>query len=208
MKLRNLFLGLVLSLAFINANSQNDFGIKAGLTYNSNGEFKDATETIIDNKGGQKTGYNIGFYGKINLGSIYLRPEFVYTKTTSEYELNSTSVEDYDMSKIDVPVLIGINLLGPLKVFAGPSFQYILDNDINGLTFNKMERDYTIGLNLGASLDFGKFGVDVRYERSFNSNEVEFIDNNIQNRTFTLDSRPEQLIFSLSYSFTNKKKAS
>ena len=187
--------------------AQGSFGIKAGLSYNTNGEFKEIineTENIIDNKGKGKSGFNVGVYGQLDLGPLYLRPELVYTKTTSEYELNN-QLESYKISKLDVPVLLGINVIGPLNVFAGPAFQYYLDNDFKGLNFESIENDFSIGLNIGASLTFGRFGFDVRYERGFSENETEFINNNINNISYRLDSRPEQLIFSLSYRLSNKK---
>jgi hypothetical protein len=186
--------------------AQGGFGIKAGLSYNTNGEFKEIineTENIIDNKGKGKSGFNVGVYGQLDLGPLYLRPELVYTKTTSEYEINN-QMESYKISKLDVPVLLGINVIGPLNVFAGPAFQYYLDNDLKGLNFESIENDFSIGLNIGASLTFGRFGFDVRYERGFSENETEFINNNINNVNYRLDSRPEQLIFSLSYRLSNK----
>ncbi len=185
-------------------NAQNDFGIKGGLSYNSNGELKEfinETESIIDNKGADKSGFNIGFYGKLDFSGFYLRPELVYTKTNSQYALSSRN-EDYKMSKIDIPVLLGVKLIGPLDVFAGPAFQYILNNDFNGLTFENIENNFTLGLNIGASIKLGRFGVDVRYEKGLGENLANWTK---AGEKFTLDSRPEQIIFSISYSLKKKK---
>ncbi len=142
---------LLFSFAFIAtlffANAQSGFGIKAGLSYNSNGElskFANQTETIIENKGKGKSGYNIGIYGKLSLGPIYLRPELVYTKTTSEYVLNSET-EDYKIARLDMPVLVGLKLIGPLSIFAGPAFQYTLENEFKGLSYDKIENNFTVG---------------------------------------------------------------
>jgi len=190
---------------FMIVNAQSDFGIKAGLSYNSNGEFKEFTSEVTDiykNEGSGKSGFNIGFYGKLDLGPIYLRPELVYTKTTSEYVLNTGSTEDYKVSKIDVPVLVGLKLIGPLNIFAGPAFQYYLENDLKGLNFEDIENEFSIGINIGASIELGRLGIDVRYERGLSENEASWSD---AGETFTLDSRPEQIIFSLSYSLAKKK---
>jgi len=206
MNKRILALAVALLAIVFYANAQSGFGIKAGLSYNTTGELKEfinETGTIIDNKGNGKSGYNIGVYGKLGLDPIYIRPELVYTKTTSEYILNSVSA-DYKMARLDMPVLVGIKLIGPLNVFAGPAFQYILDNDFKGLEFNTVENDFTVGLNLGASLELGRLGIDVRYERGFTKNEVEFAGVG-PNVTYRLDSRPEQIIFSLSYQLSPKK---
>lgn len=187
--------------------AQNDFGIKAGLNYNTNGdlsEFTSEVDNIYKNEGKGKSGFNIGLYGKIDLGPIFIRPELVYTKTTSEYELNDNSILDYKISKIDAPVLVGIKLIGPLKIFAGPAFQYIIDNDLEGSeVLNDIENEFSMGINFGASIEFGRIGIDVRYERGLSSNEADWTN---ADETFSLDSRPEQLIFSLSYSLSKQKE--
>ncbi len=202
MKKRIVLFSIVFLATLFITNAQSDYGIKAGLSYNSTGKLLDETGVIIDKKGTGKSGFNIRFYGNLDLGPIYLRPELVYTKTTSEYEAN---VGDFKMSKLDLPVLVGFDLIGPLKVFAGPAFQYVLDSDLKGLSFNSIENDFSVGLHIGASVEFGRLGIDVRYERGFNSNEAEFIDRNITEDIYRLDARPKQIIFSLSYSLSHKE---
>lgn len=200
---------LLLSIALLSAvfymNAQSGFGVKGGLSYNTNGElseFANETGTIIENEGKGKSGYNVGIYGKLALGPIYLRPELVYTKTTSEYILNSQAV-DYKISRLDMPVLVGLKLIGPLSVFAGPAFQYTLENDFNDIKYDDIENEFTVGFNFGAGLDLGRLGLDVRYERGFNENEATFIENSTT--SYRLDSRPEQIIFSLSYRLSGGK---
>jgi hypothetical protein len=205
MKKKILLLTATFLFFLISAQAQSSFGLKGGLSYNSNGdlsEFTTEANSIIKDKGKGKSGYNIGVYGKIDLGNLFIRPELVYTKTTSEYELNSVN-QDFELSKIDAPVLLGFELIGPLSVFAGPSFQYILDNNINGIDFDKVENEFTMGLNIGASLEFGRLGIDVRYERGLNENEAKFASNNTN---FKLDTRPEQIIVNLSFSLTKSNK--
>ena len=202
MKKRTVVFSIIFLASIMLMNAQNDFGIKAGLSFNSNGDLKEFTsevEQLYQDKGKSKSGYNVGFYGKLDLGSIYIRPELIYTKTTSEYELNTGNIEDYKMSKIDAPLLVGIKVLGPLNIFAGPAFQYILDNDLKGIEISDVENEFSIGVNIGASIEFGRFGIDVRYERGLSSNEAEWTN---AGEKFRLDSRPEQLIVGLSYSLS------
>jgi hypothetical protein len=206
---------LMLSIALLSTvfymNAQSGFGIKGGLSYNTNGElseFVNETGTIIENEGKGKSGYNVGIYGKIGLGPIFLRPELVYTKTTSEYELNTGGTEDYKIARLDMPVLVGLKLIGPLSVFAGPAFQYTLENDFKGIEYDNIDNEFTVGFNFGAGVELGRLGLDVRYERGFNKNESTFIENNLggSNNEYRLDSRPEQIIFSLSYRLNGDKK--
>ncbi|QHI39182.1 hypothetical protein IMCC3317_45870 [Kordia antarctica] len=192
--MRNKVVCLVFLLASLSCFAQ--FGLKAGLNFNSNGELREvvtAGENIIEENGDAKIGYHVGAYYNIQFGKLYVRPEVIYTKTKSEYQSNS-----YDMSKIDVPLLVGIKVIGPLSVFAGPSFQYTLDNDFENATVSDVENDITAGFHFGAAVQFGNIGLDLRYERGFSENEAAVLDsNNIQ--IGTLDSRPSQLIFSLSF---------
>lgn len=192
--MKNNVLSLVFLLASMSCFAQ--FGLKAGLNFNSNGEFREILavgENIIEDKGDAKIGYHIGAYYNIDIGKLYLRPEIVYTKTKSEYGSSS-----YDMSKIDVPVLLGLKVIGPLSVFAGPSFQYTLDNDFENSTVSEVRNDITAGFNLGAAVKIGNIGLDVRYERGFSENEASILNSN-NVKIGTLDSRPSQIIFSLSF---------
>ena len=205
MKKRTVLFSILFLASITLINAQSQFGIKGGLSYNSNGDLKEFgsdVNTIYKNEGKGKSGYNLGFYGKLDLGALYIRPELVYTKTTSEYVLNNGNTEDYKLSKIDLPVLVGIKVIGPLNVFAGPAFQYYLDNDLEGVEISDVKDEYSVGVNIGASVEIGRFGIDVRYERGLSENEAEWTD---AGETFRLDSRPEQLIFSLSYSLSKNK---
>lgn len=196
---------LVFSVLFLTTlfigYAQSDYGIKAGLNYNSNGKLWEEAGDIIDNKGKGKSGFNVGFYGKLDLGPIYLSPELVYTRTTSEYPL---PYKEFKMSRIDLPVLVGMNLVGPLDVFAGPAFQFIVDNDLKSLSFDNIEDDFTVGLHIGLGLDLGRLGIDVRYERGVKNNEAEFFDVDPSDY-YRLDTRPEQIMFGLSYSLKKSR---
>ena len=123
-KILTLIIFLVTSFSL---EAQFEFGIKAGLNYESLCDLKDhSITTTIDSKGSE-TGYHVGFYGNLNLVLFYIRPEIQFTKI-------NTSVESLNvgLSKIEVPILLGYKILGPLSVFIGPSFQYILDEKVKG----------------------------------------------------------------------------
>ncbi|WP_318310210.1 outer membrane beta-barrel protein [Flagellimonas crocea] len=178
------------------AQSGSGFGIKAGLSYNKNGDLiNTATDAVEDPEG--KAGYHFGFWGKLDFPKIYLRPELVYSKTKSSYDVGGQS-QDYDVSKLDMPVLLGYKLIGPLHIFAGPAFQYTLNNDFDDLTVEDVESGFTVGLNAGVGVNLGNIGLDVRYERGFSENEAEFINTNVANVEGRVDSRPSQVIFALS----------
>ncbi|MFT6796934.1 MAG: hypothetical protein ACJART_002081 [Maribacter sp.] len=187
-----LITGVVLSGFFGLAQTGSGFGIKGGINYAGNGDFFNSAENALESPD-KNVGYHVGIFGKLG-NKIYVRPELVYTSTTSGY-----SKGDLKINKMDVPVLVGFKVIGPLNIFAGPAFQYILNSKFDGVTIDNIENDFTVGLNIGAGVSFGKFGLDVRYERGFSENEINFVDNNLLTLTDDrVDTRPNQIILSLS----------
>lgn len=194
---KSVFTAAILAFISFNLNAQigNAFGLKGGLNYGANGDYFQALSENSQNPD-RNIGYHIGVFGKIG-NRLFFRPELVYTATKSDY--NS---DVFEVKKIDVPLLVGVKIIGPLNVFAGPSFQYILESDFEGITVDTIENDFSVGLNFGIGVNFNKFGLDLRYERGFSENEARFIENNISSDINSrIDTRPDQLILSLSLAF-------
>ena len=174
------------------AQSGSGFGIRAGLNYNGNGEFFNSAETAFENPQ-RNAGFHAGFFGKFG-NRIYLKPELVYTSTTSDYDEGELKLQ-----KLDLPLLVGFKIIGPVHVFGGPAFQYILDTEFDEISIDDIENDFSVGLNVGAGVNLGKLGIDVRYERGLSNNEINFINANITTLNGDrVDTRPDQVILSLS----------
>lgn len=177
-------------------------GIKGGINYNSD-SFSNVKDDVFEGAE-SKAGFHAGVWlrFKLPLTGIYIRPELVYTQLSNKvvYKPNSGVTTTYDFQKIDIPVLIGKRFLRVVHVFAGPSFQYILDSDFNVDDLKRVNSDgFSVGLQLGAGVELGKLGLDVRWERAFSDTEAEFIDSNSNNVNF--DTRVNQIIIGLSYRF-------
>jgi hypothetical protein len=176
----------------VQAQNGSSFGIKGGLNYNANGDYFESIGENAQNPE-RNVGFHIGVFGKIG-NQLYFRPELMYTSTKSDYQS-----DEFTMKKIDAPLLIGAKVIGPISVFAGPSFQYILDTDFEGINIDNVEDDFSVGLNFGIGLNLNKIGIDLRYERGFSNNEATFIGNNLGEGALSrIDTRPDQLILSLS----------
>ena len=174
--------------------AQFEFGVKGGLNYDSLGDVDYTDISATDLSAGSKTGYHIGAYGKIDLLLFYLRPEIQFTKINSGF-----ADKNIGLSKIEAPILLGYKILGPLSVFAGPSFQYILNEDVEGTTFTDIEENFTVGLQIGTRISFGRLGLGVRYERGFTDNDVKILGVNGLDVGDRIDTRPNQFIISASY---------
>jgi len=191
---------LVITLLFIGGTSfaQSSYGIKGGLNYGATGDYKNFSEGVEDattTKGKNTTGYHLGGFAKFEVLGFFLQPELVYTRLNTDYD-----TFEYKIDKIDAPILVGLNFLGPLNLKAGPSFQYIINNKIDNSTLkvSDVKDKITLGYQLGAGLSLGRLGFDVGYEGAFKENTA---GSETASENFTIDSRPSQWIFSLAYSF-------
>lgn len=187
------------------SNAQLDFGLKAGLNYNPESivSFKDLKSEYF-NKAEGKLGYHAGIWlrAKIPAIGLYIRPELVYTALKSEVSvLGATKKTDFDFKKIDIPVLLGKKFAKIIYVHIGPSFQYIMNGDITYESIKNIELDgFSVGLQLGGGLEFGPFGIDIRWERAFKDVEAKLIPK-IGGKPIAFDTRINQIIFGLSYKF-------
>ena len=180
-----------------------DFGAKAGLNYNFGGDLSqlipgaaDGFDNIITGAD-DKAGFHLGLWAKVRLLGFYVRPEIVYTQLNNSYNSNVTSLNsDLKTKKLDIPILFGVKVIGPLHFFAGPSFQYITKSDFSQSNFENLStNDISVGLQIGTGLEIGRLGVDVRWEKGFeNDLDGEFLSTNIN-----VDNRPNQIVFGLSY---------
>lgn len=131
--MKKLLLVLMVALCGQLVSGQVQFGIKAGVNYNSD-SFSNVTNDVFSGAK-SKTGYHAGVWLRAKFLGVYVRPELVYTQLKNDvtYSGNPTLPKgtSYTFSKIDVPVLIGKRVLKVVNIFAGPSFQYITSSDFS-----------------------------------------------------------------------------
>ena len=193
-----LFATLVSAASFASAQSL-DFGVKAGLVFNTDkGElFSDISE-IYDRKGEGSVGYQLGVLTRIGIGGLYVQPEVLYTQFRNEY---ASEFGDFEVTKkrVDVPVNVGKTILGIAHIQAGPVFSYYMSDDVNWDQVSKLKQDdFNVGLQAGAGVKISNFLVDLRYEFGLGKTTTKFVS---ENSTFSTDSRPQFLNLSLAYIF-------
>ena len=179
------------------SNAQIDFGLKAGLNYNSN-SIKKVSDNVFEGAK-SKTGYHAGIWlrFKVPVTGFYIRPELVYTNLKNEITYKNVETT-YSFQKIDVPVLIGKKIFGIGNVYVGPSFQYIIDSDFDFDDIKEVTSDgFTVGVQFGGGIELGKLGIDVRWERAFSGIESTFT--RALGSDVNFDTRVNQIIIGLSY---------
>ena len=203
----------IISTALVSASlmsfAQVNLGVKANLLYRSDSPswttIKNGTTTVYNEKGKNSVGYNFGLSAKIDtpLG-IFLQPEIYYTTFKNKNTIDNTTIE-VKSNRVDVPVLIGYNILGKmLGIYAGPVASYNLSTDNQWNDFKEnATKDFTVGYQFGAQATISKLVFSARYEGAFSKDQIEFITTNLADteKKVTYDSRPSLLIFGIGYNF-------
>ena len=180
-------------------NAQTAFGVKAGINYNSN-SIKEVSSDVFEGAE-SKTGYHAGIWLRLKVPvlGLYVKPELVYTNLENEVKYKFTGkMTSYSFQKIDLPILVGKKVFGIGNVYAGPSFQYILNPDFSFSDISDVKADgFTVGFQFGGGIELGNFGIDLRLERAFSAIESRFIGTT--GTAVNFDTRINQVIFGVTY---------
>ena len=181
----------LLFISFSPLFSQLEYGIVGGANFQASGDLKSSVIDVGKETAQRRTGYYVGLYGQINIFIFYLRPELHLTHLSSKFDTIS-----FQSTNLEIPISIGYKVLPPLSVFAGPSIQYRLDENIN-MNPSSLGVNSTLGLHLGSRLHLGSFAIDLRYERGLKESEVALL--NAQGVTQTFDARGQKWSLGISY---------
>ena len=175
--------------------SQFEYGLKGGLNFGSSGDIVVVTDQL--QKEGDltsKTGYHLGAYSEVYFLMFYLRPEFQYTKLSSQFEDDLI-----DNERIELPLSIGYSILGPISLFLGPIVYYNLSQKANELKLEKIQNTTSLGLHIGARLKLGALGVDVRYEKGLSTTETKLLSQAGIPVSGQIDSQKDQFTLGVSF---------
>ena len=186
--------------------SQGNLGISFGLSDDSFGSIENISSTIdnydLDLK--NATGFQFGVYTEIDLITFYIRPElnFIFSKANQGSALLSGDILKHNLksSEIQVPIIFGYNILGPLSIFGGPSFKYNLKTSSDIFNLEDIKDKYILSLLLGSRIKMRSLGIDLRYERGLNNGELKIINaNGLNIPPGNIDSTTNRFSILLSY---------
>lgn len=168
--------------------SQGNFGINFGLNDDSFGSIENIQNTIdnydLDLK--NATGFQFGMFTEIDLITFYVRPElnFIYSISNQGSAILSGNISEdllkhkFKSSEIQVPIIFGYNIIGPISIFGGPSFKYNLNSTSDVFDLEDVKDKYKLSVLLGSRIKIKSIGIDLRYERGLNSGEIKIINAN------------------------------
>ncbi len=175
--------------------SQFEYGVKGGLNFGSSGDIVVVTDQL--QKEGDltsNTGYHLGVYSEVYFLMFYFRPEFQYTKLSSQFEDDLI-----DNERIELPLSLGYSILGPISLFLGPIAYYNLSQKANEMKLEKIQNTTSLGLHIGARLKLGALGLDVRYEKGLSNTETKLLSQSGIPVSGQIDSQKDQFTLGISF---------
>lgn len=174
-------------------------GIKAGASYSFNDNGSEVIRNGVQYSAESNLGYQGGAFLEINFGRWLVRPEVFLNKARGEFEFaESTSV--YSLEKLSVPLLLGYNIYGPLDIYAGPAYQFILNKEMENTSTLLSDDHSNFATQVGFKVSLNRFEIDLRYDFTFPSEDFQRINfNGDPNQSYFDEGRLNQLMFSLNY---------
>lgn len=204
----------LLSLA-VSASAQLSFAAKANALIPTSSaswkNFKTGINTAVEKEGKNITGFNVGLSMKVDLPtSFYVMPEIYYSNFKNEVAIANDvtlaeSTIEAKSSRIDIPVLLGYDLLGnSLSAYAGPvaSFNLTKDEDFGSFSQKVNAKAFSLGYQIGLQSEISKLILTARYEGAFTTDERKFINTVAgSSQEINYDNRASMFLLGLGYKF-------
>ncbi len=183
------------------------FGVKGGVNKTFGGQLTGIASTAQYTGDTFNAEGEIGFHGglwtQLSFGRFFIRPEVVYSKLESRFDFPRRPAI-YAVDELSVPFLVGFNIWGPLDIYAGPAYKKVINSSLEGTEppdQSIVVQNFPLSAQAGVKVEFGSFGLDVRYDHSLATAENQGVD--IVNSVYGVnlanfeDARLHQLIVSL-----------
>lgn len=204
-------LSIVLLSSAVCASAQLSFAAKANVLIPTSSATWENLKTAVSQNGKNIIGFNAGLSMKVNLPTaIFVMPEIYYTNFSNEFTVsndmnNSETTIKAKTSRIDIPVLLGYNLLGnTLSAYVGPVGSFNLSKDENYDSFAQKvnSKEFSVGYQIGVQSEISKLILSAKYEGAFSSDQRKFI-NTVAGSTqeINYDNRTSTFMLGLGYKF-------
>jgi hypothetical protein len=165
-------------------------GISAGVSTTSV-KISSIDNALVDVINGDNIfGVEAGIYGKFKFGPLYGKPMLLASYSSGQVDitnLDGTAEEtDFSFGRIMVPVLLGLNVVGPLNLEGGPVWNFVYYEKFANDVVQVSQRG--MGYRVGANAEFDKLLLGIHYQGLFNNSNANDV------ATFRA---PNTLIFSV-----------
>jgi len=177
----------IIFLTAIASSAQAQFGLRAGY---SSGNFSDTNFSA-------RSGFHAGLYYTLGPEFIQVEPGLQFAQKGYKGEAPGGVSIDEQLNYLDIPVLVRVNFIPMLNVFAGPQASFLLSRNyqLGQVSSNSLEvlAGYDLAGVVGAQLKL-PMGLNVQASYDIGLKSLNYFNTDVKNRVFKI---------SLGYSLNN-----
>lgn len=173
------FLLLIFSIGLI-STAQAQFGIRAGLN----------STTFSDTNFDSRLGFHVGGYYKLKAGLVAIEPGIQFSQKGYK-GTDGQSGDDVNerLNYIDIPVLVRVNIIPAVNIFAGPQGSLLISRNYelgnSSSTSTEVVKGYDIGAVLGVGVNL-PLGFNVQGSYDLGISDLNYFNTDVKNRGFKL----------------------
>lgn len=163
------------------AGSPLKWGVKAGMNYHTVGEPTNLGRDVVDAK--NRVGWHAGLQASWQVSRVFsIDPELVFSRNSYNLIPSVGTGGIAYLNTIDVPVILGVKIIGPLKLQGGININVMTDSGVKGedKPFRFSASSQALGYLLGIGVDLGHINITARYNGFFRQSESSVAFNKLQ----------------------------
>lgn len=160
-------------LGFTSTASAQLVGVKWGVLAGVNASNYKMKDTKVDLQ--TKMGWQVGLMSSVKVAMLSIDPQLIFVHQTMDLSVDGvTGGGKIKTNSIDMPILVGWTVFGPVRIFAGPVFT-LMNNCDGEFKWTAQKEDFDLA-NLRSTCSYavgvearvlGKIHLDVRYNGQF-----------------------------------------
>lgn len=158
---------LLMTASTLKAQNLNvQWGITAGVNMADYSVKALKGQSISYDKVKNDLGWQVGLMASVNVGRLSIEPQLIYVRNKVELTEGGEKASIKGNS-LDVPILVSLRVLGPVRVMAGPVFTVLNDNSgLKDISVEQLRSTCSYAVGLEARV-LSKLRIDVRYNGQF-----------------------------------------
>ena len=181
MKKLILFIAALMIGVGAQAGSPLKWGVKAGMNYHTVGEPTNLGKDIV--KAENRVGWHAGLQASWQISRVFsIDPELIFSRNSYNLTPSVGTGGIAYLNTIDVPVVLGVKIIGPLKAQGGININVMTDSGVKGedKPFRFSASSQALGYLLGLGVDLGHINITARYNGFFRQSESSVAFNKLQ----------------------------
>ncbi len=171
--MKRLVIAVAATMLCLGATAGNPlkWGVKAGLNYQTTEVTASLWKDMVSAK--SRVGWHAGLQASWRVGIFSVDPELLFSRNSYKFTTDAGVSGTSYQHTIDVPIALGVRIVGPLKVQAGVNLNVMTDCGVKGEKdrFRFSTESQALGYLLGLGVDLGHINIMARYNGYFRNNE-------------------------------------